>query len=99
MAEQNGGGATAGYGMNGHPTPGSLFAMGWSRSLSKDLFTFFKSAKKKNYLLMASILFYFLYHPNRSSPTRSHFIPPALSAVARPFMYLPRRARVFLVGC
>jgi hypothetical protein len=88
-------GATAGYGINSHPTPGSLFAMGWSRSLSKDLFTFFKSAKKKNYLLMASILFIRidrLQHDHISSPLRS---PP----VARPFMYLPRRARVFLVGC
>ena len=53
-------GATAGYGINSHPTPGSLFAMGWSRSLSKGIVRFFKSAKKKNYLLMASILFYFL---------------------------------------
>jgi hypothetical protein len=34
--------------------------MGWSRSLSKGIVRFFKSAKKKNYLLMASILFYFL---------------------------------------
>ena len=89
-------GATAGYGINSHPTPGSLFAMGWSRSLSKDLFTFFKSAKKKNYLLMASILFYFLYHPNRSSPTRSHFIPPALSTGRASFhVPPPSRPRVF----
>jgi hypothetical protein len=92
-------GATAGYGINSHPTPGSLFAMGWSRSLSKDLFTFFESAKKKNYLLRH--LFYFIFyiiridrlqHDHISSPLRS---PP----VARPFIYLPRRARVFLVGC
>ncbi len=46
--------------MNSHPTAGSLFAMGWSRSLSKGIVRFFKLAKKKNYLLMASILFYFL---------------------------------------
>ena len=57
-------GATAGYGMNSHRTPGSLFAMGWSRSLSKDFIQFGKSPKKKKYLLMASILIYFLYHPS-----------------------------------
>ena len=77
-------GATAGYGINSHPTPGSLFAMGWSRSLWKDLLRFLKSAKKKNYLLMASILNKFLYDPNRSSLKRSHCTPPCA----------PRRSRV-----
>ena len=67
--------------MNSHPTPGSLFAMGWLRSLWKDFIRFFKSAKRKNYLLMASILIYFLYHPNRSSPkTITLHPPPALPA-------------------
>ena len=93
-------GATAGYGMNSHRTPGSLFAMGWSRSPSKDFFRFIKSDEKKNYLLMASILFYFLIIHPRSSPTRSHFSSPLRSPlVARPFVYLFRRAHVFLVGC
>jgi hypothetical protein len=41
-------GATAGYGMNSHPTPGSLFALGWSRSLLKGIIRFYKSAEKKN---------------------------------------------------
>ena len=50
-------GATAGYGMNSHSTPRSLFAMGWSRSLSKDFIQFGKSPKKNNYLVMGSILF------------------------------------------
>ncbi len=68
--------ATAGYGMNGHPTPGSLFSMGWSRSLSKDLFRFLKSDEKKNYLLMASILIYFLYHPSLIVSNTITFHPP-----------------------
>ncbi len=63
--------------------------MGWSRSLWKDLFRFLKSAKKKNYLLMASILINFLYHPNRSSPKRSHCTPPALPAGRAPFCIRP----------
>jgi hypothetical protein len=83
--------------MNSHPTPGtSLFAMGWSRLMAKDFIRFFKSAKKNNYLLMASILFYFLYHPIRSSPTQSHFIPPALSTGCASFhVPPPLRPRVF----
>jgi hypothetical protein len=61
--------------MNSHPTPGCLFAMGRSRSLSKDFIRFFKSAKKKN-ILLASILFYFLCHPSSivSNTITSH--PP-----------------------
>ena len=93
-------GATAGYGMNSHPTPGSLFAMGWLRSLWKDFIRFFKSAKRKNYLLMASILIYFLYHPNRSSPKRSHCTLPLRSPpVTHPFVSIPCYARDFWVGC
>jgi hypothetical protein len=42
-------------------TPGSLFAMGWLMSLSKGFIRFFESAKKKNYLAKASILFYFIH--------------------------------------
>ena len=63
--------------------------MGWLRSLWKDLFRFLKSAKKKNYLLMASILINFLYHPNRSSLNRSHCTPPALPAGRAPFRIRP----------
>ena len=83
--------------MNSHPTPGSLFAMGWSRSLSKDLFRFIKSDEKKNYLLMASILFYFLCHQSSIvSNTITFFIPPALSAGRTSFRVpLPSRPRVF----
>jgi len=62
--------------MNSHPTPGSLFAMGWSRSLSKDFIRFFKSAKKKNILLMASFLFYFLCHPSSIVSNTITFHPP-----------------------
>ncbi len=66
----------AGYGMNGHPTPGSLFAMGWSRSMSKDLFRFIKSDEKKNYLLMTSILFYFFISSKSIVSNRITFHPP-----------------------
>ena len=73
--------------------------MGWLRSLSKDFFRFIKSDEKKNYLLMASILFYFLIIHPRSSPTRSHFsspLRPALSAGRTSFRVpLPSRPRVF----
>ena len=82
--------------MNNHPTPGSLFAMGWSMSLSKDFIRFYKSAKKKNYLLMASILIYFLYHPNRSSPKRSTTAPLAFpNGCASSSILPPSRPRVF----
>jgi hypothetical protein len=61
--------------------------MGWLRSLWKDLFRFLKSAKKKNYLLMASILINFLYHPNRSSLKRSHCTPPCAPRRSRTLSY------------
>ena len=88
---------TAGYGFNRHPTPGSLFAMGWSRLMAKEFIRFFKSAKKKNMLLMASFLFYFLCHPSSIvSNTITFFIPPALSAGRTSFRVpLPSRPRVF----
>jgi hypothetical protein len=69
-------GATAGCGMNSHPTPGSLFAMDWSRLLSKGIVRFFKSAKKKNYLLMAFILFYFLLCPSLIASKTITLHPP-----------------------
>jgi hypothetical protein len=88
-------GATAGYGMNSHPTPGSLFVMSWVRLMAKDFIRFVKLAKKKK-LLMASILFLFfmsfildrLQHDHMSSPLRS-------PQVTRSFVYLPHCARVF----
>ena len=50
--------------------------MGWSRSLSKDFIQFGKSPKKKKYLLMASILIYFLYHPSLIVSNTIAFHPP-----------------------
>ena len=50
--------------------------MGWLRSLWKDLFRFLKSAKKKNYLLMASILIYFLCHQSSIVSNTIAFHPP-----------------------
>jgi hypothetical protein len=80
-------GATAGRGMNSHPTPGSLFAMGWLRLMAKDFIRFFKSAKKKYFIdgilfilfFMSSILDR-LQHDHISTPLHS---PP----VARPFVF------------
>ena len=62
--------------MNSHPTPGSLFAMGWSRLMAKEFIRFFESAKKKNYLLMASILIYFLCHQSSIVSNTIAFHPP-----------------------
>ncbi len=90
-------GATAGYGMNSHPTPGSLFAMGWSRLMAKDYIRFFKLAKKKNIYWWHPFYFiFFVIHP-RSSPTRSHFIPPALST-GRASFRVPPSSRPRVLG-
>ncbi len=45
--------------INSQPDPGSFFAMGWAGAPTKDFIQFGKSPKKKNYLVMGSILIYF----------------------------------------
>ena len=64
-------------------SPGTIFAMGWWRALSKGFFKLCKSAEKKINLTTTSILFYFFIIQTQSPPKMMILRFPSTSCSSR----------------